>query len=301
MGVPRRQVRGVKFYAVTTGGPDQVAALRGANHMQVLVSYIADKRRTFHTLMPPELDLLIDSGAFSVWSIGKTVDRAAYRDYLLAYREEKQTGKLTFINLDVIPGDKRIGTAPTQAERERAIRESMDNADFLRDAGLPIMEVYHRFEPPEVLEQLLARRRPGERLGLGALQGRGSLRDKQEFLDECFHVVRGFHGGWSGISPLHGLGIGPGSPLGRRYPWWTADSSSWVMARKFGKKPSRRVTQAAWAYDDPRTAVTPVAELYFDMALRGWQRACITLDKMWTARGVTFAQDIIDHEGGIAT
>lgn len=272
----------MKWYPVVSGGRDQADALKRAEFGRALLSFAAGGRDQFMKEMPT-YDLLIDSGAFSVWSIGETIDLDGYIAWSQAATATHQ-GPIRIINLDVIPG-KRGGGSPSARERVRAAREGMDNADRIRAAGLDVMEVFHRHEPLDILDELLDRRRPGEVLGIGGLVAGGGVSEKRMVCDSIFSRLRDRAGGWQGIAPMHGLGVSPTSPLGRRYPWWSCDASSWVFARKFGKRPGKF---KAWGQDDKRTTVTPVAERYFAEALTNWRRLEETYTRLWADRGVTY-------------
>lgn len=266
-------------------GPADRAALRAyasTGYPSVLISYVYDRERTFFEKLGywPEHSMG-DSGAFSVWTLGETIDLDDYIAWCRYYTEA--TPGFVPISLDVIPG--RPGTKPTMAERERAMAQSVENGDQIRAAGVGIMEVYHWHEPIEHLDRLLARRQPGELLGIGGLASGGSRTEKVAFCDQVFAHVRDACG-WNALPPLHGLGVSPTSPLGVRYPWWSVDSSSWSLAGRFG----RHVSGSGRRGDaDPRTSNRTVRQIYLTRVLDSWQRHDRTLTETWASRGVRFA------------
>jgi hypothetical protein len=260
-------------------------ALEAISYPYVLASYVTtgDGPET----MNYRPSLILDSGAFSVWSAGNEVDLAGYIIWALALRAS-YGAEVQVTNLDVIPGEPGAGP-PSRKERERAARQGQENADAMREAGLPVIEVYHRFEPPRVLDELLERRRPGEVLGIGGLVGRlGGPREKRTFCDSVFARIREHAGGWEGIVPCHGFGVSGDAPLARRYPWFSVDSTTWFTMRNFnihverggGFKPRDRETS-------PRTTKAQSA-IHAQRRLRRWLRDADSLSRLWDERGVTF-------------
>lgn len=280
----------VKAYAVRGGtGVTKVQEGSAAGYGRVLVSYVYDKGRAFPARMQrygfdaAKLDLLLDSGAFSVWSRNESVNLEEYIAWAKAYYEEQPFVRIA--NLDVIPGLR--GRKPTKAERDSAIAEGMANADRMREAGLPIIEAYHRFEPMEVLDEIVNRRRPNEVIAIGGLVGRGSVKDKRKFCDGVFARLKELSGGWGSLIPVHGFGVAPDSPLAQRYPWYSIDAATWVLSRKFGKEVG---SDGSWTgRTDRRTSVKPLVEYYFQATLANWRRREESYTKLWHERGVRFA------------
>ena len=92
--------------------------------------------------------MIIDSGAFSVWNSGKTMDR----NKLLAYYKRLKQYRLDFdfINLDVIPGDR--GRKPTRTEVDQACKEGLENYYWFREQGIETVPVFHEDDNWEYLE-----------------------------------------------------------------------------------------------------------------------------------------------------
>lgn len=261
------------------------ASERGYPH--VLISFLYDKEGNFFEdrLQYWPTSILGDSGAFTVWTKGETVDLAAYIRWCQAYRSKRED--FLAITLDVIPG-QLDGGAPTRAEQESAVAQSIENSDAMRAEGVRIMEVFHWHEPIEQLRVLLERRQPGEVVGIGGLAGGGSIVKKREFIDSVFFGkggVRDWCGGWEKTPPIHGLGVSPDSPLANRVPWWSIDSSSWASPAKFGRHVDSRGKRGG---KDSRIGNKQVRELYLTRILEGWNRKEIAYTKVWAERGVRF-------------
>lgn len=261
------------------------AAEQQTGYPHILISFVYDQDGDFFEkrLCYWPRTILGDSGAFTVWTKGETVDLDAYIAWCQHYLGQRSD--FLPITLDVIPGQLG-GGAPTDAERRVAMAQGIENSDALRDAGVPIMEVFHWHEPLDHLEFLLDRRRTGEVVGIGGLAGGGSITKKREFCDSVFATVKAYCGGdWTRTPPVHGLGISPESPLARRYPWFSIDSSSWATAAKFGRGVDSRGKRGD---RDGRISNKAVRQLYLTRVLEGWNRKEHELTVMWHGRGIRF-------------
>lgn len=268
------------LYATASLAPNDIATLDGYPH--VLISYAYDPDATFFTTKlqhdPPQR--LGDSGAFTAWTTGKTIDL----DGLIGWcrRNTELHDGFACISLDVIPGEPGGDAAPTNRERAAAAAESLENGDAMRAAGLKIMEVFHVYEPLDHLDTLIERRQPGEVIGLGGMVGR-SVTLKQRFCDAAFARVRE-HSPWDDLIPVHGLGLSVRGHLAARYPWASIDSSSWLAPAKFGKPVKRNGRMGDG--DDKRTGSRPLRHLYLQRVLDGWLDREAQLTRMWLDRGV---------------
>jgi hypothetical protein len=221
----------------------------------------------------------IDSGAFTVWTKGERIDLGEYIAHLRTLKQRVGCPIIP-INLDVIPGEPR--RAPTRAEAREAMAAGERNARHIRAAGLPVMEVWHRGEPLEQLLTIAERRQPGELIGIGGLVG---LRPNviRQVCDPAFASLRDAYG-WNQLPPVHGLGVGNRDIL-FRYPWWSADSTSWIAPGVWG----RVVNRAGTTVKDPRARNRSMRLAECARILRLWLRWNDELTRMWEARGVRFA------------
>jgi hypothetical protein len=271
----------VRIYAVTTSGRGEQALVE-LGYPWVLLAFGAGDPLE----LPYRPGLLLDSGAFSAWTIGRPVDVEAYA--LFARRVVDEYGEdVAVLNLDVIPGEPE--RRPTDRERRRAADESAGNAAALRDHGLDVIEVFHLFEPLPVFERMLERRRPHELVALGGMVYQLAKRSTvvRAFCDEAFSFARDWSGGWSELPPIHGLGVSGDSPTARRYPWWSVDSIAWMA-----KNPNLEVTgegrfRHRGSHGRPRT--TAASSLFAIRRLERWAREEAAITAMWDRRGVGFA------------
>lgn len=277
-------------------GPNvQLRALVANPPVRLLLSYAYDEsgkatNSITQLTRPNAVDLMADSGAFTAWTQGKHIDLDSYVAWARAtYRRFVDP---VIINLDVIPGVP--GAPATQRERQRAISQGMDNADALRSAGLPVMEVFHMFDGSfKVMEALWERRQPGELLGIGGIAGKNSTKGYvQDFARGVFARVKSWCGGWDGIVRLHGLGVSPDNALAHKFPWWSIDSSSWNSFDRYGNEVSARGASVKRGTNRGLTSNRPIAALYYERVVQRWRRLESDHTRLWEARGVSFEHEL---------
>lgn len=190
---------------------------------------------------PYRPNVIVDSGAFTVWTQGGAIDRDEYCDYLLENADEIEWP----VNLDVLPGKK--GQPRTPAQSEKAARGSFENALWLRDNGVEnIVPVVHQGESLEWLKRNVEA--GFERIGLSPNKDLNTAQ-KGQWLDQCFYFLCG-NGGYPPIR-LHAFG-----ETSRRilfaYPWASVDSSSWVLVGGMGNVlVPPRAEDGSYAFDQP--------------------------------------------------
>lgn len=257
------------------------AGLPAPGYPHVLVAFSGTSKVTKRIA---ELDgvtsLFIDSGAYSAWSIGKTLD---VRDYAAWARHvASRVPEAHIASLDVIPGVK--GTTPTSAEFARAMRDSLTHGNMLRAAGLKVSEAYHFGEPIEHLHHLVERRQPGELLCLGGLVGRKQP-DILAFCDGVFHELLKL----PELPPVHGFGLTRFRMM-RRYPWYSCDSTTNHAPRRYGQKLTREGTEVWIEKDRPeRRQSMALVDYHAQEILRKWATIERETTDTWERRGVVFA------------
>lgn len=167
---------------------------------------------------------MLDSGAFSVWSNGGTINLQAY----IAFAKELKMSlpsecELNVVNLDVLPG--KINNTPTDEEREKSAQEGWNNMLQLENEGLKVIHVYHQHEDLKWLEKL---RQHSDYIGISPANDL-PMNQKLRFMDSCYAKIKG-------TIKTHGFAVTSPDQL-YRYPLFSADSSSWVSAGRFGTVP----------------------------------------------------------------
>jgi len=154
--------------------------------------------------------VFIDSGAFSVFNRGTTINLQEYENFLQRFKKDI----IIYANLDVI-GVKEsfIGT-----EKNQKILESKK---------LSPLPIYHSDEPIKVLFKLMDKY---EYIGIGAGKVR-SIDARVKRYDTLFDKITDKKG--KPIVKVHGFGITrPDFMI--RYPFTSCDSSTWIKTPAYG-------------------------------------------------------------------
>ncbi len=153
-------------------------------------------------------DIFLDSGAFSAYTKGLTIDLQEYMDFISTYADAIKV----YANLDVI-GDPKA---------------TLKNQKKMEQAGFSPIPCYHCGEPIKYLEYYLDNY---EYIALGGMVGQG-MRNLLCWLDDLFSGPICDADGLPRVK-VHGFGITSLTIL-KRYPWYSVDSTSWVMTSRTG-------------------------------------------------------------------
>jgi hypothetical protein len=171
--------------------------------------------------------LILDSGAFTAWNTGKQVDVIAYGDWV--EKNQNAGKKLIAVNLDVIPGE--VGRTSTKAERAAGMKQSLENANYLRSRGLEVMEVFHQDEPLVFLDTLLDRLPPDGILGISP-RNDVNINSKLSWQNAVLrHLYQ--RCGVKNMPRTHGLAV-TSMRMMKQFPYYSVDSSSWASSMLFG-------------------------------------------------------------------
>ena len=205
--------------------PAQIQLFNELHVSNVLISFAYAKTLDGVQYKPDYL--ILDSGAFTAWNSGKKVDVIAYGDWV---EKNLESGtKLVAVNLDVIPGE--VGRTSTKAERAAGMKESLENADYLRSRGLEVMEVFHQDEPLVFLDTLLDRLTPGGILGISP-RNDVNINSKLEWQK---NVLRHLYQrcGIENLPRTHGLAV-TSMRMMKQFPYYSVDSSTWASSMLYG-------------------------------------------------------------------
>lgn len=180
--------------------------------LRVLVSYHFHQKTDLGELverMGGEVDLFADSGAYSAYSQGAVIDREAYATWLDRWSHLFSVKS----NLDVI-GDPDGGA---------------DNLAYLSSRGHEILPVFHVGEPFDVL-RAMCDQSPYVALGglVPFLAAGAANRNRPQLMR---WLVKAHLIGKKTGTVFHGFGC-TGSLFLRSLPFYSADSSSYMFARK---------------------------------------------------------------------
>lgn len=172
------------------------------------------------TAMGKRCNIMMDSGAFTAWSVGKPVqlpDLIAYNEKVLA--AYGQYHNFVFIALDVIPGER--GRRATAEDIAGAVDQSYDNFLTMQQhfAGHTILPVYHSGEDERLRNAYLQRT---DYICLSMDQGMTEA-NRLEWAKRA--ALPGFR--------YHGLAA-TGNRMVTQVGWYSVDSSSWVTVGSMG-------------------------------------------------------------------
>ena len=172
--------------------------LEDAKEINILVSYAYSKTWKDQQQALVYNQWMLDSGAYSAFAKGAVIEIEEYLDYCLSVlQDSKQNGIFVLDNIQ----DWKI---------------SRRNTEYLISKGIPVIPVYHRDEPTELLKEYSVM---SKKIGLG-----GIVRDRKgsdRWIDACFSTI------WP--QKIHGLGV-DSSTMILKYPWHSVDSSQWMWA-----------------------------------------------------------------------
>lgn len=217
----------MKLYFAVSPSKYHFELIRKNNAKNVLVSYnfIKDisKLLSITENWLPE-NLMIDSGAFSVWANKGRIRIQSYLEFCKWTKEEVgDRTNLFFVNLDVLPGE--YGRRPTKEEVEQSASDGWDNMEYLENAGIPVLPVFHQHEPFDWLQKMMDHK---EYFGISPAND-VSQKMKDEWLKKVFSVVQNKR-------KTHGFAVTSVKTL-TQFPFYSADSSTWVTGGRYGMVP----------------------------------------------------------------
>lgn len=165
-------------------------------------------------------ELFLDSGAFTAFTKGAQIGVEEYAEYI----KKTQAVWKTCSSLDAIGR----GDMDSQEQLESA-RQSYRYFDQLTQLGAKVQPVYHVREPPRVLEAYIDRGH--DYIFIGGMVPETTQWLMQR-LDDLWERILTDKDGRARVK-IHGFGL-TDSQLMFRYPWYSVDSSSWLMTGIFG-------------------------------------------------------------------
>lgn len=175
--------------------------------------------------------LILDSGAFSVWTKGDVIDLHNYADYCKKMRiTAPESTQIINVNLDVLPG--KFGQRPTDDEREESAKQGIINCERLLELGVKTIPVFHQHEDFKWLE-LMAKN--FEYFGISPAND-VHISEKIKWLNKVFSRIKASR-------KTHGFGATAPQIL-KQFPFYSADSSSWCAGSRFARIPNFKGTKS---------------------------------------------------------
>ncbi len=172
-----------------------------------------------------KVDLFLDSGAFSAWSQGKEINIQEYIDFVKQHQDIIEV----YANLDVI-GDPKA---------------TWQNQKTMEAAGLQPLPTFHYGEDIKWLKRYL--KTGYDYIALGGMVPI-STEGLIYWLDDLFQNHLCDQSGMPKVK-VHGFGL-TSLPLMLRYPWYSVDSTSWVVTGRMGSIYVPRDRERVWVYDE---------------------------------------------------
>ena len=179
-----------------------------------------------------KINLFLDSGAFSAWTQGVSIN---IREYISFIKEHEEVIEI-YANLDVIGIG---GKQPNQLTAEMTLK----NQHIMEKAGLHPIPVFHYGEPISFLENYV---KNYDYLALGVAGNSGVK--LIPWLDVLFSKHICDEKGMPKLK-IHGFAV-TSLPLMLRYPWYSVDSTSWVITGRLGSIYIPRFRSGEWIYDE---------------------------------------------------
>ena len=180
--------------------------------------------------MKNQISLFLDSGAYSAWSKGIEIDIQEY----ISFIKEHEKYIDIYANLDVI-GDAEA---------------TLQNQKIMEKAGLNPLPTFHQGEDFKYLEYYINNY---DFIALGGMV-RVKTEPLREWLDQSYKEFICKSDGYPRVK-THAFGM-TSLKLMLRYPWYSVDSTSWVMTSRMGSIYTPRYRDGQWIYDEDSWKVT---------------------------------------------
>jgi len=185
---------------------------------------------------PNTVNLFLDSGAFSAWTRDENIDVKVY----IAFIKKNKKYIDHYSNLDILCS---VRTNLASA-RKKAAEATLSNQRKMEKAGLDPIPVFHYGEPFEYLSYYIEKYKY---ISIGGLVGVPTGL-AMEFLDLCFSKYICDERGLPRVK-IHGFDM-TSLRVMLRYPWYSVDSTSWVVTGRMGGIYVPVFKKGKWVYDE---------------------------------------------------
>lgn len=297
----------MKLYLATNSTRIHVGLMRKCEPPNMLISYNYFKDimmfEDFTKGWYPD-NLIIDSGAFSVWTQKGHIDIDKYIIYCKQvkaavdeYNAKGHSTNVYFVNLDVLPGN--FGIYPTKEQREQSARDGWRNMEYMESKGVKVIHVFHQHEDFRWLDKLI---RHSDYIGISPANDE-SQASKNRWMSKCFSMMRKIDGSYV---RAHGFAV-TSVPTLLRFPFFSADSSSWVQGAKFASVPTfKNGKMTSIRYKDisnlseltqrSDTNNLEMLESYhprMEAGIRAYVAAGEFVTDVWTKRNISWKEDLV--------
>lgn len=262
----------MKYYFAGADNSNSLSLLKQENVKRILVSYYSLTKK--HIPEYANFETFLDSGAFSALSQNDPVDIDQYIQFL---KDHKDNFKV-YANLD------EIGSA----------EGTLKNQLYMEEHGLQPLPCFHYGEDFKFLIDYAEKY---DYFAIGGLVPYAKDFPKiTEFLDKVFHTLEPY---FKRAKPLklHGFGMG-GPRVLTRYPFYSADSTSWLSGGTFGTMviwdPQKYRFVDQFHYSDKTKMLNNNVNIkalddYKERQIcniREYQKMEVDITKLWAVRGI---------------
>lgn len=246
----------LKIY-LATGAREYLFLLLLCNVKQILVSYEYPEPYSCKKILKQnDVRLMVDSGAFSAWSKGKIIKIDEYIEFIKRNHEVVDPERI--VNLDIILGGRESILSDKMTEEgiglnealekyrdrgmyinksnpeefEEACKKGFENYYYMKEKLQPYFDgkvdpihVFHQGDDFKWLHKMLK-----ECTYIGVSPNNDETDDsKDKWLMECFKMIQEENPNIK----THAFGV-TSKRLLEKFPYTTADSSSWALTSAFG-------------------------------------------------------------------
>lgn len=179
-----------------------------------------ESRRCIKNAEKYGFEVILDSGAFSAWNSGRSIDRQRYLEFILQMRALYPKAKVYPVNLDVIPGKQ--GEKITKSQVEESAHQGWENYEYFKKHGIESIHVFHEGEDFKWLHKMIG---TVDYIGVSPCND-SSLPKKVEWCKHVFHEV-------PEGQKTHGFAV-TSQRLMKTFPWYSVDSASWAISAGLG-------------------------------------------------------------------
>ena len=245
-----------------------------AHHNRILFShhYFNSKPRV-EAVLKKNMDheIMVDSGAFTAWSIGKPVDLEAVRDFYKFCQSIKPD--LIFINLDQIPGKR--GQKPSKEEAKKACEVSWKNYISLKKDIKNLLPVFHEDDDYKYLEMM---KQETDYIAISPANDSSTER-RIGWLDTVYHNLKADY-------RTHGLAA-TSKRIMERYPFYSVDSVNYRAFAMYGRGESASKEMLLSKRKSSKSQ-THYVERTIEQEIKQYKKLEKHITKLWESRGITW-------------
>jgi hypothetical protein len=231
------------FFSSSAGFYGMLSELGATNF---LLSFAVDAKDC--KKMIEEESVIIDSGAFSVWNKGGSIDIDEYLNFCKTLPQS-----WTFINLDVIPK-----TGSSAEDIEECCKQGYENYLYLKKHLKNVMPVYHYGDDIKWLHKFME---TADYIGISPANDTHE-NVKREFLKQVFHVTKD-------KVKTHGLGYSSIDGV-KLFPFYSIDSISYK----------------SFNINKDRYLVCKQLNFYFRQSIKKFLKLEKDMQKYWEYKGI---------------